>query len=334
MVSRASPAGAMGLLASSLLGLAAALGLSSCAFFGRDMFPSELQYREASFDLDAALAKLGQTYRSVAKIERLSPVGGESRLFVLLQTDAGLRLAILDDDLEGIESLRSDSSLARFMLGDVAGGYACGSLVLDAALAVSATADASLQSAYDAAGYRDEASSTNVALWMGGTTTLSVYTFQYDWTLSSFPGYPLLPVSPASGYYLADLLSIDAASPFILALLPNDGSRPLLAVQSDRAAFDASRGLGYGASGAAMVYLDFHLDDGRIWLTADGAVALRNDDKVRRLSRIDYGDGEELDYLYLGDSTEEQVFSFEPEGKFWYRFDGKSGILYKLRTWW
>ncbi len=41
----------------------------------------------------------------------------------------------------------------------------------------------------------------------------------------------------------------------------------------------------------------------------------------------------ELDSIPF-DSDDKRVLSFDPEGRYWFFYDRKSGLLYKMRTWW
>lgn len=73
-------------------------------------------------------------------------------------------------------------------------------------------------------------------------------------------------------------------------------------------------------------------DDQSGWLTRNGAIILTHDNQTR-LVRYESDSGKELDSFVLND-TENTRFTFSPDGKKWLMYDGRTGKLHLLRTWW
>ncbi len=84
------------------------------------------------------------------------------------------------------------------------------------------------------------------------------------------------------------------------------------------------------------------MNDGRGWLTADGAVTLVRYDDRSTLARFSYGTitttttaPVPLDSLTFSGNTEDfNVASFSADGDRWYLYDGLRKLLYAMRTWW
>lgn len=315
--------------------IAAAVSLCSCEFLGLDMFPSDLKNLEASFDLRAYLASSDISFNGVERIERLeSSTTGAVYLFVLLYTDSGSRLMILDEKLSKVEGSSTDAQLGRLLLADNSDQFLCGQVIFDANLnLVGHGSDTS--AFYDGVcGYPD--SSANYTIWSSSYSALSLASHDASWLAATPTTNDLLSTPSTTSYYqLVDLLSTDTASPFVLAfLVKNENNRPYIVQYADRAAFDAGFASSYATSNAVTLNLDVSPLDRSLWLTSDGIVALRTDSGPTRLVRYSFATGKELDSQSFNVSTENAFLSFEPEGRYYYRYDGLSGRLYKLRTWW
>jgi len=85
---------------------------------------------------------------------------------------------------------------------------------------------------------------------------------------------------------------------------------------------DSSNGSVYGGSGVDA------------WITENGVVSLtRGNGNNLGFSRYPLGTGGQIDG-YSMSNNQNALFYFETSGKYWYYFDGGSGRLYRLRTWW
>ena len=73
-------------------------------------------------------------------------------------------------------------------------------------------------------------------------------------------------------------------------------------------------------------------DDQSGWLTRNGAIILTHENDTR-LVRYESDSGKELDSFTLND-TEDTRFNFSPDGKKWLMYNGRTGKLHLLRTWW
>ncbi len=72
-----------------------------------------------------------------------------------------------------------------------------------------------------------------------------------------------------------------------------------------------------------------------LWLTRDGLIRRGNSNNgVTTYERLDYATGAVLDSLALPDSSFNTSYWFDPSGSFFLFYDGSSGRLYRLRSWW
>jgi len=325
-------AAAVGLLA------AAVLQLSSCAFLGLDMFPTDLKNVEASFDLDDGLSAKGLSVRYVQAIEQVKATTGEEYVVVLVDTDQGSRLVMLDAGLSQIEALRSDAGYGRMILADNGGNVVCGRVKIPAATPTGTSTlitETSITD-YSVRGYPGSAS--NYALKSASYSTINLLTFPGsagEWGTSGTTTADLFSTPATSYYQLADILYIGESSPFALLFIVKDqgGNRPF-AIRYDAPSSFLSGMATYATSTAASTAMLPSVSDDDAWLTADGIIGVESDKGAPRLIRYEYGTGDELDSLSLNSSTDGACYSFEPEGRYWYRYDGIAGRLYKLRTWW
>ncbi len=73
-------------------------------------------------------------------------------------------------------------------------------------------------------------------------------------------------------------------------------------------------------------------DDQSGWLTRNGAIILTHENDTR-LVRYESDSGKELDSFKLND-TEDTRFTFSADGTKWLMYNGLTGKLHLLRTWW
>jgi len=70
------------------------------------------------------------------------------------------------------------------------------------------------------------------------------------------------------------------------------------------------------------------------WATADGAVARESDNSGHIILKLyRFGAAGASDEYSLRENGDMQM-SFEPSGRYWFLYEGTTGRLYKLRTWW
>lgn len=311
--------------------------LGSCSFLGLDMFSPDLKNVEAEFDIESAFAAKGLTTKNIVAIERLSATTGEEYLALVAYTSEGTRLAIFDSGLSKLLDLRSDSGLGPMLLADNGGNIVCGCAKIPAStLGTSSLIAEAALSNQGVRGY--PGASYNYALYSSGLSTLTFLCFpgsSGEWGTSCATTADLFSTSATANYELVDLLYTGETSLFALLFLirENDGNRPFIVEYAAPSDFESGMA-SYATATATRTTSLSNVDNENIWLTVDGIVAFKTDSGSSRIVRYEYGSGDELDSLSLNVSTESAFISFEPNGRYWYRYDGISGMLYKLRTWW
>jgi hypothetical protein len=312
----------------AIAALVAAISLCSCEFLGLDMFPSDLKNLEASFDLGSYLASNGVSYNGVGRIERLtSSVSGTSYVFVLLNSYYGRKLVILDESLSAVQALRLDSTgLGTLMLADNGDYLVCGYDKFSASgLTATNLSDTTLANE-SLFGY--PGTSANFVVSVSSYSALDLRSYagvSSAWGSSSSTTLDFI-ASTAANYDLIDLLYTGESSRLAI-LMRDDSNAPWVVDCATPAAFAAG-------TANAVFKLPSDGSDRGAWLTSDGIVTVHSNSGPNRLVRYAYGSGAELDSLSLNVSTEGACISFDPEGRYYFRYDSLSGRLYKLRTWW
>jgi hypothetical protein len=320
--------------AAAVAAAVSALAASSCGFVGADMFPKELQYAEAGYDLAEEFgvepASLGEL-----RIEKLRAYDGSTGLFVAAKRPGGWHLSILDKGM-GLVSSLEDPDFSRFLGSyDGASSFVCGRTGISVGFTVGAPGAMTScdGSAFDIAASRYCLHFQDIALGTGITGTEKG---------SSTPLGTNAPTIMATNEYFDCLDSsvlhagTAAARLFLLARSRSAGGSEAVAFgfpdsySSLASILDGTTPLSTNPSVSVVRVRADYADQG--WITDDGIVLVLHGGESR-LARIDPATGEELDSIRL-DTEWMQGASFEDSGEFWYYYDRGSGYVKKLRTWW
>jgi|GEM_PF-2564865 hypothetical protein len=312
------------------------LVLGTCQFIGADMFPSYLTRAEAVLDLRSELedAGVGGDFW-IRKMEFLSsPSTGKSYIFVLVDAvSQGPRLIILDGETLGIKRIVSNSSIGAFLATDMYGYFISGNGSYVHRMDASTLADIDDQMTNpvfpDASGSYTLGSVTNVVFYdMLGALYKYEYTGVAFWNGGSSVNKNLDPIF----YPDLGLRDVYCEGTKVRLLFSSWGTAFILNFSTPAAFTTAMTGTNVSDGAESQPFLPPSDDSESGWLTRDGAIVL-NHDRDTRLTRYDADSGDELDY-YVLDDTEETRIAFAPDGDRWLLFDGLSGKLHLLRTWW
>jgi len=324
------------LLAAAVVLLTLVLG--TCQFIGADMFPTYLTRAEAVLDLRSELEDAGVDGDFwINRMDMIrSPATGKTRVYLRVEAiSGGPALVILEgDDLQVVDILTSTPMVDFVGVDDQ--GY--------------------LLRTYNSNAIERYSPVTYLLVDAPGTAAPS---FGSDAvTFSSNIGAGLAYYDPGTGgvYYTRLAVGSEVAALNGLSLsaiyMPNRSLRAIYSeggvvrtlwnsysegksfiVSYPSIALFESAALALAEDADAVVVDIPPSDDSESgWLTRDGAIMLDHD-RDTRLTRYDADSGDELDYYVLGD-TEETRIAFAPEGDRWLLFDGLSGKLHLLRTWW
>ncbi len=324
-------------LAAAVFAVACAGALAGCEFLGLDMFPAELQNLEASHDLRRALASQGYSITRAIKIERMVASNGKEFVFVLFEDGFGRKLSILDGNLERVVGTRSDSYLGTLMLADGIGNIICGQLRFDAATETFSQTFGDFDLLGDGrAGFWDPALNNSYVVFSPNPIQLERKSFSAGFGAGgiSSGAQNLFPIAPTESFSLTDLLYTGAATPFYLLFTASGQGENLFLMRFPSvSAFHTAIVTSPVQNGQDLGYRIYSRpQDRRAWLTEAGVVLFESD-RESRLVRYALDSGLELDSKTVEGEWMSGI-SFDPSGEFWYYYDGRTGRLMKLRTWW
>jgi len=312
--------------------------LTGCQFLGTDMFPTTLSREEAVFDLDSKLADLGVT--GEYEIKRMqfhtSPPTGKNYIFIQTENfSMDRRLLILDAEDLSVVNSTSEPTIA-YALGIDDQGTLCSSINTieiqryNPETLTAAALKPSMAPNIPTEAFLGSDSTSSFLVWFNsisfglqhdafasGVATASV---NWDFQLAAtvIPNMQLRSLYYESSEIRMLFSSNDNGQAYIIAY---PGKTALAA-----ATFPIMDDLN------ATVTLIPSGDDQSGWLTRNGAIILTHENDTR-LVRYESDSGKELDSFKLND-TEDTRFTFSADGTKWLMYNGLTGKLHLLRTWW
>jgi len=313
--------------------------LTGCQFLGSDMFPPTLSREEAVLDLDSKLADLGVTGEyEIRRMEFVTlPVTGKKYILLLAETyGLGPRLLLLDaDDLSVVNTTSSLAVAYAFGLDDQ--GLLCSWTNTNNIMRYypQTQTTASFMMNYTItfetyfSTFLGSTSSSSFLLWYDPTTNLLGYnpfsagvSFVPHWNYSlSIPSIPNIRMN--SLYYEGTAIQ--------LLFVGNNGNDSYIVKFSGLSTFATATNPIMTTPNATITTIPSG-DDGSGWLTRNGAIILTHENDTR-LVRYESDSGKELDSFKLND-TEDTRFTFSADGTKWLMYNGLTGKLHLLRTWW
>ncbi len=322
------------------LALVALIGLpfvavlfSSCEFLALNIMPSYLSRVEGSVDLESALKKagLGASFR-VKKLSFVSS-GGHDYAVAVATDDAQLANAFVDLDGMTVQKVLIGSGAGDTVLADMDGYIATGTSwntnlyrYYPSSMALySGPSPITNTFGNDVSSLIE--SGTQYLIWVSGS-----YVYMQPYTSTWSSGTLLSPYID-SDYSLSGNKSSTVMDGSSVRLLLVGGSSSFVMTFSSFATFLTAMQTApiLGNSGVSYVTLPSS-DDESGWMTRGGAILLHHDNGTT-LTLYDSDSGEELDSFPIDDS-ENSAYGFSPDGTKWLLYDGASGKLHLLRTWW
>jgi len=298
------------------------------------MFPTTLSREEAVLDLDAKLADLGVTGEFEVNWMKFlaSPATGKELIFLKVTTySESPRLMVLDAaDLSLVKAIQNQF-IGDLLFVDMDGYFATGNETDGArfnplTLELFDTNPPAL--AYGYQGFTESATSW-IFTYTSATNLLNYQPMSTDWTVGGLVQKIVHPtiggLNLQTSYYEGSRLQLFFSSmydgPSYIASFPSIAS--LLAAFGSSSIFEDP---------SAVIITIPSGDDQSGWLTRNGAIILTHENDTR-LVRYESDSGKELDSFTLND-TEDTRFNFSPDGKKWLMYNGRTGKLHLLRTWW
>lgn len=312
-------------------GLACVLFFSSCDLLGKDQFPSFLNYAVAKADL-AALARsegLGDSFWVSGAF--LTPDAGQGRRALMYVTSyEGSRLFIFDAATMAHLKTVSGAALRSFMAITPTGNYLCGGVEIDAATLNTLSDARPTAGVYDSARvFSDE---SDLFVLYSDASGLRCDRYDYAWNMLSSASVPPVSGAVPGSYWLLAAYHEPSVSSVVRLIVWTSMGVYSLSFASPSALLAA---YGYASLDQApmeKITLPYLSSDGG-WATRDGLISIVHD-RDSKLVRYSYSAGTEIDSIRLDSTSGDRLFYFEPGGYYRLMFDGESGMLHLLRTWW
>lgn len=326
--------------------------LSTCDFLTSDIFPSWLSYVDASVDLRSILKAQGLGDLAVPDTAEYAAwvFGGTdySKVLVFGAGNGTNRLIILDAATLAFKKSLSDTGFSR-SLAPNANGFLCGSVSVSALDLTTITSAHVWSNAYSVRVFHVGigAVGLNYAVDPNSNQQALFQEYSHDWTTQNHSvtrnfdsladTYEFLDADYVNGYSVLGRRQNDPYLGFVTSFSLSSDIWPGGTV------FDIVGPVQTGP---------FPVSESWAWLTEGGPVAfVRGNNGSDRLVRYRYGTGEfssgtfgdfaggyttseVIDSVSIGDDDEISVLSFDPSGTWWFLYNRRTGILYKLRTWW
>lgn len=310
---------------------------SSCEFLALNIMPSYLSRDIGYADLESALKKAGLS--SGIHINRLQflSTGGHGYAVAIASDGSAMANAFVDLDTMKVKKVvtgtYSGDTVVADMQGYIAIGKAFNSTLYQfnpGTLEYTATPAFSSFFGYSATGINY--SGSTYMIWGEGSS----FNFTLCTSWASAVPYTTNPIDPA--YSLnANASSAVLDGSKVRVLLLGDGTNAILTfpsvsiMENTYSQVPATYPSLYDHPNVGHAVLPSS-DDKSGWMTADGAILLHHDNGTS-LTRYDGDSGEELDSCGIGDS-DGSAYGFSPDGKRWLMYEGATGKLHLLRTWW
>jgi len=333
------------------------LSLSTCVPWWLDMFPSWYSYVEASVDLRAIMVHQGLGDLAVPFNVEYAPyilgANDYSKVVVAAAGNGTKRLLLLDPYNLEFRHAAFDGGFDR-SLGSVAHGFLSGSRIVDPANPTIIIPSPGWTNPSAVRVYRVGigATGTNYAVDVQSSTQLIFTEYNHDFSVGAHLnrdidsigtiGYDLIDADYANGYSVLVKYRNDIDGLWYASAYSEPTNAGFFTVDD---IFDTPTDPPYQTG-------PFPVSDEWAWLTEAGPVAFvrGKDGGSDRLVRYRYGTGsfdlsfgdfslgfspsEEIDSIPFEEDEEMQALSFDPSGKWWFAYNWRTGILYKLRTWW
>ena len=330
-----------------------AVFLSTCDFLTSDIFPSWLSYAEASVNLRAIMKAQGLGDLAVVEsVEYADWKQGSidySKVLVFTVGNGTNKLILLDPrDLQFVHA-DSNSEFSR-SLASTSIGFLSGKRIISP-IDFSLTAAPNWSTPYSVRVFRVgiDPTGTNFAVDLNSSQQGRFEEYPNAW--GAFTSSVTRDFDALAGMYAF----LDAEYVNGYSVLGRRESGPYMGFASSfsSAADFTSIGTVFDKTTVPVPEKTgpFRMDENGAWLTAGGPVAfVRGDRDSDRLVRYrwgtggfsvafgDYGNGywtsEEADSIPIENNDEFRILSFDPSGTWWFGYDRRTGMLYKLRTWW
>jgi hypothetical protein len=304
----------------------------SCSYLLGDPYPDYAQRILASADLDAIAKKCcgGSAIQEIDSMSYLES-SGSSALFVEVRAKDGSHklIGLGGNDLGDPRSY--DYGAYSFGSGvglDASGNYVSGKAVIPAS-GGSPTVLA-LGSVYP---YLLSESGGNYFVSLISQTTLGLNLYDSSY---SFVSAASIPVASSGSWQL--VAAVQGGGNYCF-LFQNNGANayrafrtPSVAALRSAAASSAWTSL-FDDTNVPASYKGaaFSSEYGSAWITVDGPVTKKYSDNGISLTLKPFS-GSETSYAV--ENSGEASFTFDPSGRYWFMYRSKTGLIYKLRTWW
>ncbi len=318
--------------------LAGALAAASCEFFTSNIMPTYLSRAEGVSDFTDVLAGVGLGASFRIETMRFLKAGGRDFIALYVTSSSGHRLVLLDGKDLSLIRAYDDPELGRTILTDMEGYIVSGRGWSGTALRVSPAGSFAAASFAFGQNFGEGASGfssggESFLIWSNNGNDLTHSRYMAAWAPGGLTSQTIDNSGTYFGLGFRDVLYEDGK---VRVLLSSDMESSGL-VLTFPSILDFMNSF-YAPWTHILEYTNLIRapvpsgDDESGWLVPGAAIVLRHDNETR-LTRYDAESGKELDSYILRDSEDTRI-SFSPDGKKWLLYDGRSGRLHLLRTWW